>query len=174
MSSLGCFTGTTSPTSLYCIAAEDKSWLVSPPPSSNLHRSGGQPTIHSTTACCPLIIASPTIFPEGESLDVAEDGVEVVTAVHEEGVEAEMVGGAVSGAGRQPLGGQLAGHQRPRVAHIVLNRKKEGISVADPGCLPRIPDPTFFIPDPIFFHPGSQILIKELNYFNPKKMVSKL
>ncbi len=52
---------------------------------------------------------------------------------------------------------------------------------ADPGCLYRIPDPTFFhpgsriqtvsIPDP-----GSRILIKEL-YFNPKKnkkMVSKL
>ncbi len=55
-------------------------------------------------------------------------------------------------------------------------------SVADPGCLSRIPDPTFFhpgsrirtvsIPDP-----GSRILIKEFKYFNPKKskkMVSKL
>ncbi len=55
-------------------------------------------------------------------------------------------------------------------------------SVADPGCLSRIPDPNFFhpvsrirtvsIPDP-----WSRILIKEFKYFNPqktKKMVSKL
>ncbi len=38
-------------------------------------------------------------------------------------------------------------------------------SVADPGCLSRIPDPTFFhpgsrIPDPNCLHPGSRILIK--------------
>jgi hypothetical protein len=52
-------------------------------------------------------------------------------------------------------------------------------SVADPGCLSRIPDPTFF-------HPGSElspsripdphtVRIKEFKYFNPlknKKMVS--
>ncbi len=41
------------------------------------------------------------------------------------------------------------------------------ISVADPGCLSLIPDPTFF-------HPGC---LKELKYFNPKKtkkMVSNL
>jgi hypothetical protein len=41
------------------------------------------------------------------------------------------------------------------------------ISVADPGCLSRIPDPTFF-------HPGSElspsrIRIKEFKYFKPKK-----
>jgi hypothetical protein len=62
-------------------------------------------------------------------------------------------------------------------------------SVADPGCLSRIPDPTFFhpgsrirlfsIPDPNFLHPGSRILIKGFKYFyfNPKKskkMVAKL
>ncbi len=35
-------------------------------------------------------------------------------------------------------------------------------SVADPGCLSRIPDPTFF-------QPGSRIRIKEFKYFNPKK-----
>jgi hypothetical protein len=35
------------------------------------------------------------------------------------------------------------------------------ISVADPGCLSRIPDPTFF-------HPGSRIRRKEFKYFNPK------
>jgi hypothetical protein len=50
-------------------------------------------------------------------------------------------------------------------------------SVADPGCLSRIPDPTFFhpgsrirtisIPDP-----GSQVLIKEFK--KAKKMVYKL
>jgi hypothetical protein len=34
--------------------------------------------------------------------------------------------------------------------------------VADPGCLSRIPDPTFF-------HPGSRTLIKEFKYFSPKK-----
>jgi hypothetical protein len=48
------------------------------------------------------------------------------------------------------------------------------ISVADPGCLSRIPDPTFFhpgswIPDPNCLHPGSRIRIKEFKYFNPKK-----
>jgi hypothetical protein len=51
-------------------------------------------------------------------------------------------------------------------------------SVADPGCLSRIPDPTFFhpgsrirtvsIPDP-----GSQICIKEFKYFNPQKNQKK-
>ncbi len=35
-------------------------------------------------------------------------------------------------------------------------------SVADPGCLSRIPDP-------IFFHPGSRIRMKEFKYFNPEK-----
>ncbi len=39
-------------------------------------------------------------------------------------------------------------------------------SVADPGCLSRIPDPNFF-------HPESRIRIKEFQYFNPK-FVSKL
>ncbi len=34
------------------------------------------------------------------------------------------------------------------------------VSVADPGWLSRIPDPTFF-------HPGSQIHIQEFKYFNP-------
>jgi hypothetical protein len=54
------------------------------------------------------------------------------------------------------------------------------ISVAYPGCLSRITDPTFFssrIPDPNCLHPGSRILIKEFKYLNPqkrKKMVSKL
>jgi hypothetical protein len=45
-------------------------------------------------------------------------------------------------------------------------------SVVDPGCLSRIPDPTFFHPgsrDPNCLHPGSRILIKEFKYFNPKK-----
>jgi hypothetical protein len=39
-------------------------------------------------------------------------------------------------------------------------------SVADPGCLSRIPDPNFF-------HPGSWIHIKEFKYFKPKN-VTKL
>jgi hypothetical protein len=47
-------------------------------------------------------------------------------------------------------------------------------SVADPGCLSRIPDPNFFhpgsrIPDPNCFHPGYRIGIKEFKYVNPKK-----
>jgi hypothetical protein len=48
-------------------------------------------------------------------------------------------------------------------------------SVADPGCLSRIPDPTFFHPGSqirtvsIRDHPGSRILIKEFKYFNPPK-----
>ncbi len=42
-------------------------------------------------------------------------------------------------------------------------------SVADPGCLSRIPDPTFSIPDPNCLHPGSRILIKQFKYFNPQK-----
>jgi hypothetical protein len=66
-----------------------------------------------------------------------------------------------------------------------IHRKKnitKNNSVADPSCLSRIPDPTFFhpgsrirtvsIPDP-----GSRILIKEFKHFNlkkSKKMVSKL
>ncbi len=52
-------------------------------------------------------------------------------------------------------------------------------NVADPGCLSRIPDPTFFypgsdfflsrIPDPNCLHPGSRISIKEFKNLNPKK-----
>ncbi len=47
-------------------------------------------------------------------------------------------------------------------------------SVADPGCLSRIPDPTFFHPGSrirtvSITDPGSRILIKEFEYFNPKK-----
>ncbi len=44
------------------------------------------------------------------------------------------------------------------------------LSVADPGCLSRIPDPNCL-------HPGSRIFVKEFKYFNLKKtekMVSKL
>ncbi len=41
-------------------------------------------------------------------------------------------------------------------------------SVADPGCLSRIPGPNFSILDPNFFNPESRIRIKEFKYFNPK------
>ncbi len=42
-------------------------------------------------------------------------------------------------------------------------------SVADPGCLSRIPDPNFFHPlSKFFFHRGSQIRIKKFKYFNLK------
>jgi hypothetical protein len=40
-------------------------------------------------------------------------------------------------------------------------------SVADPGCLSRIPDPTFFHPGSEFF--PSRIRVKEFKYFIPKK-----
>ena len=46
--------------------------------------------------------------------------------------------------------------------------------IPDPGCLSRIPDPTFFHPGSriqtvSISDPGSLILIKELKYFNPQK-----
>ncbi len=41
-------------------------------------------------------------------------------------------------------------------------------SVADPGCLFRIP--IFSVPDPNFFHPGSRTRIKEFKYVSPKKL----
>ncbi len=50
---------------------------------------------------------------------------------------------------------------------ITPGKKKQVPSVADPGCLSRIPDPNCL-------HPGSPIRIKEFNYFKTKKMVSKL
>ncbi len=40
-------------------------------------------------------------------------------------------------------------------------------SVADLGCLSRIPGPNYSIPDPNFF--PSRIRIKEFKYFNPNK-----
>ncbi len=36
------------------------------------------------------------------------------------------------------------------------------------------PGSTFFHPGSGFFNPGSRIRIKELKYFNPEKLVSKL
>ena len=44
-------------------------------------------------------------------------------------------------------------------------------SVADPGCLSRIPDPTFFPPGSELS--PSRILIKEFKYFNPQKSKKK-
>jgi hypothetical protein len=41
----------------------------------------------------------------------------------------------------------------------VISRNNKSTSVADPGCLSRIPYPTFFHPGSriqIFFHPGTQ------------------
>ncbi len=65
---------------------------------------------------------------------------------------------------------------RIKVEKSDLDRIKT--SVADPGCLSRIPDPTFSIPDPgSELSPSYRIRIKEFKYFNPqktKKMVSKL
>jgi hypothetical protein len=40
-------------------------------------------------------------------------------------------------------------------------------SVADPGCLFRLPDPNFF-------HPGSRIRIKKFKYFNPQNCFQAL
>jgi hypothetical protein len=45
------------------------------------------------------------------------------------------------------------------------------ISVADPGCLFRIPDPTFShprIPDPTFFHPGSEFFHPGSEFFSSR------
>jgi hypothetical protein len=65
------------------------------------------------------------------------------------------------------MGGMLAGHDQSGGEVIEKNGRKVSLtvadcSVADPGCLSRIPDLTFF-------HPGSRIRIKEFKYFNPKK-----
>jgi hypothetical protein len=45
-------------------------------------------------------------------------------------------------------------------------KSKHEISVADPGCLSRIPDLSFFYPGSEFF--PSRIRIKEFKYLNPK------
>jgi hypothetical protein len=55
---------------------------------------------------------------------------------------------------------------RIRIGNIEIN-KHIVHSVADPGCLSRIPDPTFFHPGSELF--PSRIRIKEFKYFNPKK-----
>ncbi len=65
----------------------------------------------------------------------------------------------------------LKNEMRPYAAFIYNLQVKSKSSVADPGCLSRIPDPTFF-------HPGSElspsrILIKEFKYFNPQKSKKK-
>ncbi len=52
-----------------------------------------------------------------------------------------------------------------------------GGSVADPGCLSRIPDPNFYHPGfriRIFFHPEYRIRIKEFKYFNLKNCFQAL
>jgi hypothetical protein len=57
--------------------------------------------------------------------------------------------------------GELIGRSPIHVYVLYFN------SVADPGCLSRIPDPTFF-------HPRSWIHIKKFNFFTffPQKIVS--
>jgi hypothetical protein len=72
------------------------------------------------------------------------------------------------------------------VLAVKSNYRKGGTwhmnSVANPGCLSRIPDPTFYHPgsriQPVSIpDPGSRNRIKEFKYFNPKKtqkMVYKL
>ncbi len=69
-------------------------------------------------------------------------------------------------------GGRHSHHFRGH-SHRLNRYRYIYISVADPGCLSRIPDPTFFHPGPLipylnFFHPGSRIHIKDFEYFNPK------
>jgi hypothetical protein len=46
------------------------------------------------------------------------------------------------------------------------------VTVHDTGTVVQCCGTGMFIPDPSFFHLGSGIRIKELKYFNPKKMVS--
>ncbi len=82
----------------------------------------------------------------------------------------------MSTVSRKLLGPSRSGfsHFRIQAAHEIVKFS----SVADPGFLSPISDPTFFhpgsrirlffIPDPNFFLPGSRIHIKELKYFNPK------
>jgi hypothetical protein len=49
-----------------------------------------------------------------------------------------------------------------RLGHALTFSRLVGSRVADPGCLSRFPDPTFF-------HPGSRIRNKEFKYFYPQK-----
>jgi hypothetical protein len=58
--------------------------------------------------------------------------------------------------------------QEGRIPNLYTTNIKTN-SVADPGCLSRIPEPTFSIPDPGSEFFPSRILIKEVKYFNPKK-----
>jgi hypothetical protein len=58
---------------------------------------------------------------------------------------------------------------------LPLAKLREGeyqSSVADPGCLSRIPDRNFSIRDPILFHPGSRIRIKNLSILTQKNFLS--
>ncbi len=63
-------------------------------------------------------------------------------------------------------------HYRPHPPPPLFSQLSD--SVADPGCLSRIPDRNFFHPDPSCEFFSSRIRIKEFNYFYPKKIVSKL
>jgi hypothetical protein len=69
----------------------------------------------------------------------------------------------------------LVQFQRPNCKSLTGGYSRLWHSVADPGCLFRIPDPgsDFFpsqIPDPNSFHPGSRIRMKEftLSILTPK------
>ncbi len=64
----------------------------------------------------------------------------------------------------------MLGHTRP-IRPTSPTSDILAFSVADPGCLSLIR--IFSIPDRNLFNPGSRIRIKELQYFSPKKKVSK-
>jgi hypothetical protein len=77
-----------------------------------------------------------------------------------------MVGPGDKVAPGDPLIVMIAMKMEYVIKVISINNKLT--SVADPGCLSRIPDLTFSIPDPNLFHLGSRIHIKEFKYVNPK------
>ena len=93
------------------------------PASRTTHRN-----INSTTTA----EADPAIITDRVHEQVPEDGVQVITAVHKDGVQAGVVGGAVGGAGRQAASTQPAGYQRPRVAHVVL--EEEAVKIRKVQC----------------------------------------
>jgi hypothetical protein len=63
------------------------------------------------------------------------------------------------------------------LSHLTIRQTGTGIpstSVADLGCLSRIPDPNFFHPGSEYFSSRIPDPHQRFKYFNPKKTVSML
>jgi hypothetical protein len=71
--------------------------------------------------------------------------------------------------GRLPCEEEASSYKVPKVLNFLLEFFKMIPSVANPGCLTRISDPTFYYPGSWIRIFPSRIRIKEFKYFNPKK-----